>query len=560
MAFNWLESQVKRAAWALLALSVAGCGGERASPPEAAETPSPAAAAPEPALGGALVVAYGADVDTLNPVVASSDLSGQILDFLYPLLVTPRFDCRCRYEPGLAREWSWSDDGLTLTFLLREDVRWSDGEAVDADDVRFTLELIRDPVVASGYGSYLEHMRAEAPVETPDPHTVVVHFARRYDPDTMLSHVGSCPIVPQHALSDVARDELRAAPFGSSPVTAGPFRFERWERGQRLLLERDAAAMQVPFLDRVEFRVIPEYTTRVLELERGEVDLLPGLQVADAERLARERPDIRVIPRGHRYLDYIAWNLRDERFADERVRKALAHAVDADELIDALLRAGDQRFGARAAGTITPELCDLRDEAVAPIPHDLAAAAALFAEAGWTDSDGDGWLDRDGRRLAFTLETNGSNPRRVQAQVIVQEQLRRAGADVTLATHEGNTFFDRLKGGEFEAALTGWGAALVVDPSRLWKSDGVYNFPGYRSAEADALIERGLAATAPAEAASRWRELQALIHAAQPACFLYWRDELVAIHGRFADVGIDTLWLFTDLHRWRVPADQRRTR
>ncbi|MDP7113743.1 MAG: ABC transporter substrate-binding protein, partial [Myxococcota bacterium] len=434
-------------------------------------------------------------------------------DFLYPLLVTPRFDCRCSYEPGLARQWSWSDDGLTLTLQLRDDVRWSDGEAVDADDVRFTLELIRDPTVASGYGSYLEHLRPETPVETPDPHTVVVHFARHYDPDTMLSHVGGCPIVPQHALADVPRDELRAAPFGSSPVTAGPFRFDRWERGQRLLLERDTTAVTPPLLDRVEFRVIPEYSTRLIELERGEVDLLPGLQVADAERLSRERPEIRIIPRGHRYLDYIAWNLRDERFADERVRRALAHAVDADELIDALLRAGDRRFGTRAVGTITPELCDLRDEATTPVPHDTAAAAALFADAGWTDSDGDGWLDREGRRFAFTLETNGSNPRRVQAQVIVQEQLRRAGIDVTLATHEGNTFFDRLKSGEFEAALTGWGAALVVDPSRLWKSDGIYNFSGYSSAEADALIEQGLASTDPAESARRWRELQALIHA-----------------------------------------------
>ncbi len=556
MSFNWLESQAKRLAWGVLLAAATGCGGGGTPPSEPSEA-TPAAAS-TPTRGGALVVAYGADVDTLNPVVASSDLSGQILDFLFPLLVMPRFDCRCRYEPNLAREWAWSEDGLTLTFTLRDDVRWSDGEPVTAEDVRFTLELIRDPEVASGYAAYLEHLRADAPVETPDPHTVVVHFTRRSDPDTMLSHVGGCPIVPRHALAEVPRAELRAAPFGSAPVTAGPFRFGRWDRDQRLVLERDQAAVSPPYLDRVEFRVIPDYSTRLIELERGEVDLLPGLQVADVERLSRERPEIRVIPRGHRYLDYIAWNLRDERFADVRVRQALAHAVDADELIDALLRAGDRRFGARASGTITPELCDLRDDSITPVPHDPGAARALFAEAGWTDSDGDGWLDRGGERLAFTLETNGSNPRRVRAQVIVQEQLRRAGVDATLATHEGNAFFERLKGGEFDAALTGWGAALVVDPSRLWKSDGVYNFPGYSSPEVDELIEQGLGTTDPAVAARSWRALQARIHADQPACFLYWRDELVAVHERFADVGIDTLWLFTDLHRWWVPADARR--
>ena len=125
-------------------------------------------------------------------------------------------------------------------------------------------------------------------------------------------------------------------------------------------------------------------------------------------------------------------------------------------------------------------------------------------------------------------------------------------------TSQPNAFFERLKGGEFDAALTGWGAALVVDPSRLWKSDGVYNFPGYSSPEVDELIEQGLGTTDPAVAARSWRALQARIHADQPACFLYWRDELVAVHERFADVGIDTLWLFTDLHRWWVPADARR--
>ena len=528
---------------------------EPAGPDEA--TPPPRAV---PADGDALVVAYPTDVDTLDPVVAASDLSGQILDFLFPLLVMPRFDCRCTYEPNLARSWSWSDDGLALTFTLRDDLRWSDGEPVDGEDVRFTLGLIADPQVGSGYAAYLENLRAEEPIQVPDPHTVVVHFDRPGNPDTLLSHVGSCPIVPQHVLAGVPRAELRGAAFGTAPVTAGAFRFRRWERGQELVLERSAEPVHAPRLDRGVFRGSPEYTTRLVELERGEVDLVTGVQVADVERLQRQGSGIRVIRRGQRYLDYVAWNLRDERFADVRVRQALAHAVDADALIDALLRSGDERYGARAVGTLSPELCDLRDDTVQPTPHDPSRAASLFAEAGWTDSDGDGWLDREGTRLGFTLETNASNPRRVQAQVILQEQLRRAGVDVTLATTEGNAFFERLESGEFEAALTGWGAALVVDPSRLWKSDGVYNFPGYANPEVDALIESGLAATDPATGWDSWRRLQAVIHADQPACFLYWREELVAIHERFRDVGASTLWLFADLHRWWVPAEEQRHR
>ncbi len=577
MAFNFLESQVKISVNRLArrpgravavavvvalaaALVVAGCPApDETIPAEAVPDATPVTPA-TPVDGDALVVAYPTDVDSLNPLIASSDLSGQILDFLFPLLVMPTFDCRCSYRPHLARSWRWSEDGLTLTFELRDDVRWSDGEPVDSDDVRFTLELIQDPAVASGYAAYLEHLRADDPVETPDAGTVVVHFARRYDADTMLSHVGGCPIVPRHVLEQTPRSELRGAPFGSAPVTAGSFHVGRWDRGRELVLERTADSPVTPHLDRVVFRVIPEYTTRLVELERGDVDLVAGIQVEDAERLSGEGSGVRVVRRGQRYLDYIAWNLRDERFAAPGIRRALAHAVDADALIDALLRAGDERYGTRAVGTITPELCDLRNPDLAPIPHDPAKAAELFAEAGWRDSDGDGWLDRDGERFAFTLETNASNPRRVQAQVIVQDQLRQVGVDVALATYEGNAFFERLQEGKFEAALTGWGAALVVDPSRLWKSDGVYNFPGYASPEVDALIERGLAAVEPGEARDCWQRLQATVHADQPVCFLYWRDELVAIRERFRDVGISTLWLFEDLHHWWVPGTEQRHR
>jgi peptide/nickel transport system substrate-binding protein len=307
-------------------------------------------------------------------------------------------------------------------------------------------------------------------------------------------------------------------------------------------------------------RVIPDYATRLLELEGGGVDMMQGLQMEDLPRLQREHPEIRLHSRGFRKTDFVVWNLRDERFADVRVRTALAHAVDVDTLIEALLTVGPDRYGRRAVGTIPPVLCQAHHDGITPLAHDPARARELFAEAGWTDSDGDGWLDRDGQRLAFTLLTNSGNARREKAQVILQEQLRAAGVDVRLEAIDSNAFRQRLREGDFEAVLWGMFASLFVDPSNRWQSgDRPDNFGGYASAEVDALIERGLSTTDPDEALRCWREMQAEIHADQPYLFLYWRSDVVGIHQRFRDANPDVLGLFSGLEDWWVPvAEQRR--
>jgi len=541
---------------ATLLATTAGCKkGEETPTP----TPTPAEAE-TPVRGGSLVIGYPADVDLFHPLVYSSDLSGQLLERMFPTLIVPHFQCQCIYEPQLAERWDWSEDGLTLTFHLRKDVTWSDGEPVDADDVLFTWDLVADDQVGSAWAPHLDNLRKQDPVEKLDAHTVAVHFDHRYDLVTMLTHVGSIGVVPEHVMRDWPRDNHRGAPFASAPVTASWFRMERWDRGQQIVLTRDESApFEHPaYLDRVVVRIVPEYATRLMELENGTLDMLPGVHLEDMERLEAEHPEIRLERRGLRFNDYIAWNLKDPRFADVRVRRALAHAMDVEVLIDSILTSGGERYGRRAVGTITPELCSMHNDDIQPLNHDLERASALFAEAGWHDSDGDGWLDRDGQRFTFTLETNAGNPRRALAQIIVQEQLRQAGIDVQVGTVEGNVFFDKLKRHEFEAALGGWGSSLFVDPSNKWLTGGAYNYPSYSNPQVDELINRGLATADQDEARRCWQEMQARIYEDQPYAFLYWRDEVVAIHERFRDVRIDVLCLLQDLHKWWVPLDQQR--
>jgi len=526
----------------LLAI-LAGCGGGggEALPP----------AVEGPVRGGTLVVGWTHDADLLNPVVQQTMLASHINTLIYPNPTTEVFeDCRLTTRPFLAQSWDYAEDGLSLTMTLRDDVNWEDGTPVTADDVVLTHELMADPEVASPRYDQTERI---ATVEKLDSRTVRFTFTEVFDRDTQL-YYASQDLLPAHLFRDVDRQNLRRHELNEKPVGAGPYRLERWERNQEIVLAAnpDVTITSRPWIDRVVFRVIPEYTTRLTELIRGRIDMMDQVQVEDVERLRRENPEIRILPRGWRFMEYVAWNTRDPLFADARVRRALTMCIDRDLLIEVLLTGGGERYGRPCVSTVSPELCGAYNEAIEPLPHDITAARDLLAEAGWTDSDDDGVLDREGRPFSFTMKTGAGNPRRDQACVLIQSQLKEAGIDVALEQMEGAVLIEQLVKREFQAALGGWSASLYVAPRPFWHSgdEYIYNFTSYANPEVDRLIAAGEGETDPERANAIWHEVQALIYEDQPYTFLYWVNNLMGIHRRFEGVEANLLTSVYGLERW----------
>ena len=477
-----------------------------------------------------------------------------LLEHMFPCLVSATFDGSLRFGPALADSWTF--DGADLTLRLRQDLTWQDGEPVDADDVIFTLEASADPAVGSPRLPALGVLRDESPWERIDASTVVLHFREPGRPETLLASVARSLVVPQHVLADVERDQLRSAAFGSQPIAVGPFLLERWDRGEQIVLRKRAGGSAL--LDRVVLRVITDPTTRRTAFPTGEIDLLPSVDVADLQSLVDVRPGTRVVRRGYRFVDYIGWNLRDPRFADVRVRRALAHAVDVDALIGALLTHGSERYGRRSTGTITPELQGATDKTIAPLGHDLQRAAALLDEAGWTDHDGDGIVDRDGSQLRFALLYASGNERRKLTTEVIQSQLAEIGVRAEPTVMERHSLRERLRSRDFEAVLAGWAAGLAIDPSPVWHSGepSEFNFVGYDNPRVNSVIDRGLAAQDTAEADAAWREMQRLIYDDQPYCFLFWIDDVAVVAPHVRDTEINILGAFHKLDRWWLDASQ----
>lgn len=496
------------------------------------------------------MVAVGLDPDNANPLVAPYALSGMVIDLVQPGLVRRAVtEAGLTYEPALARSWAWSEGGTTLTYQLRDDLRWDDGRPVTSADVAFSYELMKDPAVAS---NWLGDANKIAGVDTPDPHTVVYRFTERRNPLLQQGYTLR-GVVDKQQLEGADRATLRGHESARDPSASGPFRITSWKRNERLVLEPNPAAPAdwQPTLSAIVLKIVPEYQTRLLQLLKGDVDLLVDLELGDLATV-RERPDLRVRVQQAQSMAYFGYRLDDVRFTDRKVREALTRGLDRQGLIDKLFTVDGTAHAQPCIGTVGPTNGAWVNTEVQPLPFDPAAAAALLDEAGWTDTDGDGVRDKDGTPLRFALMVQNGSDQLKEMAVYAQAQWKAIGVAASIDLIDPTTFFERARNQQYDAMLWSFGNNPKVDPSIQWRSDGQYNWFGYANPEVDRLLDEATAATDLATAQQAVREVQALVHADQPVTFLVWQDGFDVVHTRFTNTQLNTFTNFSHAWEWGV--------
>lgn len=507
--------------------------------------------------GGTVVIGVRADASVLLPVVQAGALDAEINELLYLGLNSIRWeDGDLRYladELSLAERWEFGRDSATLTYHLRPDAVWSDGEPITAGDVVFTYELLRRPEIGSPYIDFWENLDS---VVADDVRRVTFHFRRRYP--GMLFHT-SVPVIPAHVFegSSTDRTTLTAHPSLAEPagrlVVSGPFQVAEWRRGDRLVLTPNPRSFGArPRLDRVVFRILPDEATRLVELENGALDAVQPAPLIRAIGLDTD-PRFRVETVDDRFFEYVAWNAaRFPPFADPEVRRALSLAIDRRAILAAL---GIERFAAPAGGPYPPIFRNLADPEVVPDPYLPDSARSILAATGWRDTDGDGVLDRGGRPFRFTLLTDAANERRTSAAQILQAQLKAVGIDMRIRGLEFNTLLDLMfERREYEAVLAGWQVALQPDyvAEFFGSPENPYNITGYASAAVDSLATLARRSVTEGEAAAYWRSAARTIARDRPYAFLWFLDEVIAVSERVRGTRIDTYGVYQNLHEWSV--------
>ncbi|MDH3284175.1 MAG: ABC transporter substrate-binding protein [Acidobacteriota bacterium] len=564
-----------------LVIAATGCGRgtQEAAAPDAA-----------PQRGGTLVVGLESEPDSFNIYLARTSASLTVAHRVLPRLAVetmPDERHEAGFTPLLAESWERSEDDRTLTFHLADGGRWSDGSQITCDDVAFTLRAQTDPALGWRAASIKRHIEA---LDCPDPLTAVFRFAKSYP--EMLMDANDLHIVPA-SLASIPFETWREVEWAKTMPFSGPFKIEEHKPGQEIVLarhERFFARPELPWLDRVVLRVVPDQTARVTQLLSGDLDVVLRLAPDDAARVASSR-NARVVRRPGAAYAYIGWNTvapaaygelqlelaaRCERagkdacpedleevaglstssphplFGDARVRKAMTLAIDRETIVDALLL-GEGVVPASPMLAPLPE----HDPELVPWPHDPQRARALLAEAGFGDSDGDGTLDRNGEPFSFELMVQAGNKLRRDSAVLVQQDLAAVGVSVEIVAVENSSFYPALARRDKDAWIGGWATSLRVDMTEMLHRDscgsGGMNFGGFTDPRADELASAARELLDDGERIAAWREWERHFHDLQPYTVLFQENRLTGVSRRVRGVesilrnddlaGVETWWI-----------------
>ncbi len=530
----------------LLATTVLAC--KPAADPGGGETDRQGAA---PRRGGTLVVATQTDIGGVNELVSgTSAFSQDIIERMFLDLFEEQPDFTEHppsFEPRLAESYEWSDDRLALTVRLRGGVTWSDGVPVTSEDVRWSWQAQTDPGVAWAYAQSKE---AITDVEVLDELTVRFHFERAYA--TQMSDVNEGVVLPKHAWS--------ALPFAQWPesedwfrqhlIVNGPFKLASWRPQEEIVLERNETYFEadLPRLDKVVFRVVPERALQVTQLLRQELDFIPRVDAADASRVDAS-DSVTLLPYWHRQYTYLGWNTRHDLFSDAAVRRALTLAIDRGAMVETLYQ-GFSRIG---VSPIIQSVWAFNDS-LQPWPYDPNQAGRQLAELGWIAGE-DGVLLQGGRRFSFELGINATSRSWRDAATMIQEQLGRVGIEVQIRPMEFHALIARMEAHDYDAIIGSFGIDTSLDLKYAFHTDSIedgYNFGSYSNPRVDQLIEEVKNQLDPLEAGPMLDEIQVILHHEQPFTFLWETRRLAAIRRGIRGADPNPVSTYYNLRDWWI--------
>lgn len=445
--------------------------------PESVTTPTP---------GGTLVIQTRSLVQ-FDPIFVADDSSFQVVSNVFSLLFRRQGD---ELIPDLATDWRYEDD-RHLIFHLRPGVMWHDdnpvfpkgaSREVTAEDVVYSM---RRAVETEGATIAADLLASFAEVEAVDPYTVRLTLA---SPNALLFTLGrgltGLAIVPHEAVEQLGED------FAQHPIGSGPFKFVSYRPDESLVLARNDLYWKRPLLDQVIYRVIPDADAALIAFEMGEVDVLAEVPFAEFDRLAGDDRFV-LYARNCPSMTQLTFNLNNPVHAEPTFRQAIASAVDG-AAINANAYGGMHIPGCGTAGPGVPgydaDLCRT-------FTYDPERSRSLLTELGWSDSDNDGFLDRAGEPLDFTLAVWNMAPMpQIGAALITQ--LQQAGIPAQLRTLEFGTWLEDWRSGADEAMLMG-GFCGDGGTNSLWGRGGMASLRGYADDELFSLLDQANATVDP---------------------------------------------------------------
>lgn len=463
-----------------------------AAPTAAAATTAPTQAA---APGGGTTLRIGLDVDagTGDPRLQRDTSAFRLRELVFDGLVSLKPDFTP--APALAESWENPDD-TTWVFHLRKGVKFHDGSELKAEDVKFTFDTMLDEKLAAPNRAFYTPIKN---VQVMDDYTVKFTLDQPYGP--FLSYL-ILPIVPEAIV------EKDAAAFALNPVGTGPFKFVSWKRGDTISLTANSDYWNgAPKLAGIDLKIVPDNSARVVALEAGDLDFVQSpLSPQDVTRLQSEGKFTvnRVPAAGYTYINI---NCADPILSDVKVRQALSHLVNREDILNSIYKG----VGQVAKGPIPPGMWAYTAD-LPSYDYDPEKAAQLLEEAGWK-LGADGKRTKDGKPLQLTIRTHSEDPDRRQLIEVLQAEFTNAGITADTNAVDFPTYFADVQAGKYQLGVIGWLNLANPDQAtfRQFTVNGSGNYGHCNNEEASNLIKQARATLDQAKAKELYTQAAKLV-------------------------------------------------
>ena len=497
-----------------------------------------------PVFGDAFITAIGSDVSFMNPILASDTPSGSVNAMIFNGLI--KYDENFNLTCDLAESFDVSDDGLIITFNLRKNVKWHDGQPFTAKDVKFTYDVLVDTNTKTPYSSSFMLVKE---LKIIDDYTVKVYYDRPFAPN--LESWGMS-IVPEHVFRG---HDFNDAPANRRPVGTGPYKFESWQTDQKIVLAANPDYFEgMPYISKYIIRVIPDSSVQFLELRNESLD---SISLTPDQWHAYESFFKHYDKYRHPVFTFtfLGFNRLRKPFDNKEFQKAVELAINKKDVIDGVLLG----TGIEINGIYPPQSWAYKEQPKSE--YNPEKAVEILSSLGFKDINNDGYLEYNGKHFEFTITTNqGSKQRELSAQII-QQHLKKIGIKVNVRIIEFSTFINQyIAKRDFDAVIIGWSTTFDPDQYSLWHSQQTaprqYNFLSYNNPEADKLFEEARTTFDIEKRKKMYHEIQDIMYEDPPCIFLYCPDSLSALHKRFRGVKDAPIGVGYNFIEWWTPRSE----
>lgn len=502
-----------------------------------------------------------------NPLLNDTTYDDAVIDLTYNSLLS--FDKNLNPKPELAKSYEISDDNLSITFKLNDNIKWNDGKTLTANDVAFTFTSLADKGYTGSKYGYVEKLKGAKDyhegsvdkiegIEVIDKNTIKFTFAEPYSPG--LTNLGSIGIIPKHIWGEVPIAQWKdKKDLLTKPVGTGPYEVVSFTEGQDVQLKRNDNYFDGDVKTEKFILKVTNEDTATGELLNGTVDVIDASNLKNKDIKELESEGMDVTSYDSNLVQYMGFNLRDKKFQDKNLRQAFMYALDRNAMVDKLLEGNGQVVDT----PMLPSSWSYPDKSTLNnYKYNKDKAKELLKQAGYEDRDNNGIVeDKDGKELVVKLTYPTGNKLREQTAPIIQANLKDIGVKMELENMEFTALMDKVVANhDFELYLMGNNLSLDPDPKPYWhstsasdeKGNSAWNISSFKNEKADQLIEQGISVSDQKQRKEIYSQFGKLLNDEVPWAYLYSQNIRKAYNPHLKDFKPYTFNDFDNVKDWYI--------